>query len=118
MILIWRFIYNFLVYPIIYFVVAISSLFSKKIRKAFLARHSQIKKLNNFKKTPGRRSILIHAASMGEFEHIKPVIGKIKETFPHSSIIVTFFHHLGTKMLKSLKVLTTFCIHLLIFHGF
>ena len=58
------------------------------------------KRLKFYKKTFGRRNIWFHAASMGEFEHIKPVIARMKTTFPHSTIFVTFFSPSGYNNVK------------------
>jgi 3-deoxy-D-manno-octulosonic-acid transferase len=79
------------------------SFINKKIGKAFWNRIFVFKKLKKFRKIPGRRSLLIHASSMGEFEHIKPLIRKLKETYPHSSVIVTFFSPSGYENIKKFE---------------
>lgn len=98
-----KLIYNVLLFPIVFVLLNILSLFSSKIRKAFFKRYQIFSDLRFFSKTPGQRSILIHAASMGEFEHIKPLIGKLKETYPHSKITITFFSPSGYNNVKEFK---------------
>ena len=96
-------VYNIILFPLLYVISHVASLFSTKIRKAFFERYKTWKYLSTFTKTPGQRSIHIHAASMGEFEHIKPAIGKLKETYPHSTITITFFSPSGFNNVKEFK---------------
>ena len=101
MTLIWKGLYNAIGYPLVYVLLHIAALLSKKIRDAIRQRYRTVAHLDGYKKTPGRRTIWFHAASMGEFEHIKPVLKRCKETFPHCTIIVTFFSPSGYTNVKS-----------------
>lgn len=100
MITFWKFVYNYIFYPLLYLVFHIAALFSSKVRKAVIMRHSIMSELKQSKKIYGRRTVWFHAASMGEFEHIKPVIERIKSSFPHSTIYVTFFSPSGFNNVK------------------
>lgn len=44
-----------------------------------------------------------HASSLGEFEQVSFVIEKIKETYPHEKILVSFFSPSGYEMRKNFK---------------
>ncbi len=85
-------IYTYFVFPCILLIAKTVSLFNKEIRKALNLRYRVFDELQRIKDTiPGQNKIvLLHAASMGEFEHIKPLITKLKSTY-NTSIIVTFF---------------------------
>ena len=103
-----RLIYNVFLFPVLFILLNILSFLSTKVQIAFFKRYSIFSDIRSFTKTPGQRSILIHAASMGEFEHIKPLIGKLKETYPHSKITVTFFSPSGFNNVKSFKGVNQF----------
>jgi 3-deoxy-D-manno-octulosonic-acid transferase len=92
----WQIIYNYLVTPLSVLVFFIASLFSAKIRKGFYPRFSTIRALLSWleKEKPEGQRILFHAASFGEFEHIRPVLQILKEKF-RTINIVTFFSPSG-----------------------
>ncbi len=73
------------------------AIFSNKIRKSLFARYSVITRINNWlnsnRPTEGRH-ILFHTASLGEFEHIRPILQILKEQY-HTVNIVTFFSPSG-----------------------
>lgn len=98
---IWKLFYNFIAYPLVFLLLHIASLFSGKIRRAIINRYRTASHFKSYQKIPGRRTIWFHAASMGEFEHIKPVLKRCKETFPHCTIFVTFFSPSGYTNVKS-----------------
>ncbi len=52
-------------------------------------------------KEPGQKRIWIHASSLGEFEQGRPVIEKLRTTFPHLSIVLTFFSPSGYEVRKN-----------------
>lgn len=85
-------VYTYLVFPCILLIAKTVSLFNSDIRKALNLRYCVFDELRRIKnKIPHQNKIvLLHAASMGEFEHVKPLITKIKSTY-NTSIIVTFF---------------------------
>lgn len=91
-----KFIYSFILLPIVIIIAGILSFFKKSYRRAFFERFKVISKLRKFVQSNGNqgKKILIHCASMGEFEHIKPLISKISE-FSSNQIILTFFSPSG-----------------------
>jgi len=92
----WQIIYYFWVSPGIIIGAHILALFIKKIRKGLIHRYTTINKLNQWLKdnNPSTQRVLFHSASLGEFEHIKPVLQILKERF-NTINIVTFFSPSG-----------------------
>lgn len=91
-----KFIYNYIVLPLLYIFFQFIRLFNKKVdssikdRKILFERLDiEIKKLDKSKK-----NIWFHASSMGEFEQAKPIIEKLKAT-EEINIIATFFSPSG-----------------------
>ena len=75
----------FLLSPIIFLLLILISFFNKKIRNRWISQNKTIKNvLNHNLKNP----IILHAASAGEFEQIKPLL---RERSSESPIIQTFF---------------------------
>jgi len=99
---IWQILYSFLVLPILFVIVHIISIFSKTVRKGFFPRRYSVTNLENWllSNKPTGKIALIHAASMGEFEHIKPLIQKLKEDF-NTTNVVTFFSPSGYKNVRT-----------------
>ncbi len=93
----WKFIYNFLIFPFVMTFFLIGSMFVKKVRKGFLGRLSSIKKIRTFSsKLDSNDSIYwFHASSHGEFEQIKPVLDRIKKTNSRIKVILSFFSPSG-----------------------
>lgn len=93
------FIYNYIAFPILYLLIYIISFFNKRINRSLKLRGKSIVAAQStiFKYD---QKILIHCASLGEFEHIKPLIGKLNKT-NKASIIVTFFSPSGYDNVKS-----------------
>jgi len=52
---------------------------------------------------PGKKTIWMHCASLGEFEQGRPVIQKIKEEDPDTKIVITFFSPSGYEIVKNNK---------------
>jgi len=96
-----QFTYTVLIMPLLFFMACITGIFSGKIRKFVLERFKVIKKLKQYKASQQKEKnyILIHCASMGEFEHIKPLITKLSSS-PKNAIIVTFFSSSGYENVK------------------
>ena len=95
--------YNYIFYPLLFLIVSFFAPILKNLRKPYRERFQVFKKLKSYIKLPGRRSILVHASSMGEFEHIKPLLGKLKSIYPNSKCVVTFFSPSGYNHVKSFK---------------
>ncbi len=50
-----------------------------------------------------KKIIWMHSASLGEFEQGRPVLQKIKEEFPDTTIVLTFFSPSGYEIVKKNK---------------
>ena len=87
------FIYRFILYPFLFILAHVYAIFNKKIRKALLARYSTLMDSKNIGKN-STKTVLLHTASMGEFEHVKPLIRVLKQQ-NNIRIIVTFFSPSG-----------------------
>ena len=89
---IWQFIYYFWVNPGIVVGAHILAIFVVKVREGLFPRYSTIKRLEDWidKTKPDTRRVLFHTASLGEFEHIRPVLEALKEKY-HTVNFVTFF---------------------------
>ena len=49
----------------------------------------------------GQKIIWVHCASLGEFEQGRPVIEKLKESYPNHKILITFFSPSGYEVRKN-----------------
>jgi len=74
----------------------ILALFFSKVRKGLFPRYSTIMQLQNWigSTKPAKKRVLFHTASLGEFEHIKPVLLALEEKYQTVNI-VTFFSPSG-----------------------
>lgn len=80
--------YNFMVLPIIYIVVHITAIFHKKLRHGVWNRHFQWKKVT----VPADRScVIFHTASLGEYEHIRPLFPLLRKYCPKQKYLVNMF---------------------------
>lgn len=95
-------IYSFFLFPLIFIAAHLIGIFNKKIRAAVFERYAVIKKAEHWSQAVSAESnkIIIYAASMGEFEHIKPLIIKLSKSY-NIKIIVTFFSPSGYNNVKS-----------------
>ena len=77
----WFITYNGLVFPFIFLLALFASIFSSKVREGLKGRLSTKKKLEIFSnKIKANEDIYwFHAASLGEFHEIKPIIKGIKK---------------------------------------
>jgi 3-deoxy-D-manno-octulosonic-acid transferase len=96
-----RFLYSFIINPLIFFAAHLIAIFSSKYRRAIITRYHISSKIQNWlKKQKQRKSlILIHTSSMGEFEHIKFLLKKLSAYDIH--IVITFFSPSGYEHIKS-----------------
>ena len=102
--IIYFLLYNLLVYPLIFFISHIIAIFNHKVRKGISGRYQTIREVNDFigdTKSQTDNIFLIHCASMGEFEHIKPFVRALKQRLPDSKIVVMFFSPSGYENVKS-----------------
>jgi 3-deoxy-D-manno-octulosonic-acid transferase len=93
----WQIVYFFLVIPGMVILAHILAIFSGKIRKSLFKRYSTLTSITNWldssQPLEGKR-ILFHTASLGEFEHIRPILQILKEQYKTVNI-VTFFSPSG-----------------------
>ena len=94
----------FLLSPIIFLCLIISTLFNKKIRERFLTGSM----INEISKKKLKKPIIFHAASAGEFEQIKPLLREQKTNRP---IIQTFFSPTIYNKEKDSKLFDVCCYH-------
>ena len=97
-----RFLYTYLIFPGIFIGAHILSVFSANIRRGLLPRYQSLKRLELWVKQnkPGKKIVLIHAASLGEFEHVKPLLHHFKNDYATTNI-VTFFSPSGYLHVKA-----------------
>lgn len=58
---------------------------------------------------PGRKYIWIHASSLGEFEQGRPLIERIKQSYPDTGIALTFFSPSGYEVRHNYKSADIVC---------
>jgi 3-deoxy-D-manno-octulosonic-acid transferase len=92
----WSIFYNFVFLPVFWLVAKLISLFNNKLKSGFKGRkdlykhlEAKIQSLDNSK-----MNILIHCASLGEFEQAKPVIDELDKSEKYN-FIVSFFSPSG-----------------------
>ena len=91
--------------PFIYLLLILSIPFNKKIRTHFFEQKKEFQKILNQKiETP----IIIHAASAGEFEQIKPILRERDKT---NNVIQTFFSPTIYNKEKKSNLFTLCCYH-------
>ena len=92
----WQYFYFYIVTPLFLVGVHLASLGSRKIRTGLLSRYTTIHRLKNWlsENNPRGKRILFHTASLGEYEHIRPVLQMLKENYKTINI-VTFFSPSG-----------------------
>ncbi len=89
--------YRFLIIPLVLLLVHLMGLFSKKLRRSVSGRYQAIRTLRHLPQS-AKPTIMIHASSLGEFEHIRPLIYRLG---PKYRIIVTFFSPSGFEHAKT-----------------
>ena len=93
------FLYN-LAISISWYLLKIPAFFNPKLRLFIRGRLEVFAQLEkNLKKQ--EKVILIHTASLGEFEQGLPVIKKLRSTYPDHKIMVTFFSPSGYEVKKN-----------------
>src|SRR6056297_503425 len=77
--------------PVAYIGYYVDFLFNKKIRRGIYGRRKTNRELKGYReKFPNRKVILVHSASLGEFEQAKPVIRGLKALRPDIDIVASF----------------------------
>lgn len=101
--------YNFLFIPIFYLMLHLAALFNKKIRRGVSGRYRSYCRLRQAVGNLAPKPVLVvHCASMGEFEHIKPFLIEFKNKKPDYAIIVLFFSPSGYENVTSFPAVDLF----------
>lgn len=82
-----------------FFLLLIFSFFNTKAKLWVAGRKHLLKKIENLKITDP--TVWFHFASLGEFEQGRPVLEKIKNSFPDKKIVITFFSPSGYEVRKN-----------------
>ena len=82
------------------FLARIYALFNKKASLLVKGQAEAYGLLRN-KVVPGKQYIWFHAASLGEFEQGRPLMEKIRATYPNYGILLTFFSPSGYEVRKN-----------------
>jgi len=94
--MIWRLIYNLILLPLFIASIFILSIFNVKIRKGILGRIRSRKLINDFANiAKNNDTYWFHAASLGEYEQIKPILTGLKEVEPEAFFVISFFSPSG-----------------------
>ena len=99
--------YNIAIY-FYYYAVAITQLFSKKVRKMWKGDFAAIPYLKEHVKAEDRY-IWFHAASLGEFEQGRPLMEQMRKLHPECKILLTFFSPSGYEVRKDYKGADLIC---------
>jgi len=93
---IWFLTYNVLFLPAFWVATRVIPLFNHKVKTAYRERKNLLLnlevKLHSFK--PGRKNMLIHCSSLGEFEQAKPIIEELDRTRSYN-FVISFFSPSG-----------------------
>lgn len=110
----YYFVYDKLIFPILYFLFRIASLFNKKVSHGIKGRKNLEKEIFLIKqdidaKYKKGKLILFHAVSMGEYEQARPLVRKIKENYPDYAFGITFFSPTGIQFYKAMPEIDFVC---------
>lgn len=89
-------------------VVRIISPFHRKARK-MIKGHKETYDILRKKVDPRFQYIWFHAASLGEFEQGRPLIERLKQTYPQYKVLLTFFSPSGYEVQKDYPIADIVC---------
>jgi len=97
-----RILYRFIIIPLILSLAKVFALFNHDINEGLKKRRHVINDLIKWLESSDRKNkrVLFHSASLGEFEHIKPVLQGLKDKYQTLNII-TFFSASGYENVKN-----------------
>ena len=100
MLKLWFLVYNIILIPCLWVFFRIYSLFNSKVREGFSGRKKTFAELekNSSLFTNGKKNILIHSSSFGEFQQSIPIIQELQKR--NVNIIASFFSPSGFKNSK------------------
>ncbi len=92
----WSILYNYFFLPVFWLAAKALSFFNNKLKAGFKGRKELFKYLKPKVLTldPSKKIILIHCASLGEFEQAKPIIDELDRTEKYN-FIISFFSPSG-----------------------
>lgn len=102
-----RFLYNVIV-NIAVLTLKLMAFLNAKINLFVVGRQEVFQKLES-ELNLVKKTVWIHAASLGEFEQGRPVIEAIKQQYPEHQIVVTFFSPSGYEVRKNYELATVVC---------
>ncbi|HNS17723.1 MAG TPA: glycosyltransferase N-terminal domain-containing protein [Bacteroidales bacterium] len=80
--------------------IRVMSLFQRKAALWVSGRRKIFERLSDFKKSSSAPILWFHCASLGEFEQGRPLIERVKATFPEHRLLLTFFSPSGYEIQK------------------
>ncbi len=94
-------IYSYFFIPVTVALVYLVSFSNSKLRKWIKERRTIFDKAKDWKSKlhDNKKVVIMHCASMGEFEHIKPLIARFSKT-ENVALIITFFSDSGYENVK------------------
>jgi len=110
----WSKVYNIIFLPLYYLSARILSLFNQKIKQSINARSGLFKYLESKLKAidNNKNNILIHCASLGEFEQAKPIIDQLDKTRNYNFIVSFYspsgFNHSRLDTALNSKIIKTY----------
>ena len=81
----------------------IAALFNNKARLGIQGRKNIFTKIRSNTETSKQQLIWMHCASLGEFEQGRPVLESLKQKYPGTTIVLTFFSASGYEAMKNYK---------------
>lgn len=91
--------YDYLGWPIAQVVLGFLARFNEKLNQQLLGQKSSIQLLrNNYIKK--ENCFWVHAASLGEYEQVVPLLEHFKKNYPKHSIVLSFFSPSGFELKK------------------
>ncbi len=106
---VYKIIYNLIFIPLFYLSLWLAAVFNRKIRKGMLGRFGLAARIRSLKKEWGASPVgILHCASLGEFEHIKPFLLELKKVKPEVKLVVLFFSPSGYEHSKSFPAVDAF----------
>jgi 3-deoxy-D-manno-octulosonic-acid transferase len=101
--IVWFVLYNLLAVPLMIAGFYIGSVFNAKMSEGRKSRRGQFARLRSAIATagPGRKRILFHCTSAGEWLQALPIIEKLKVLNPGTFIMVSFFSPSGFRFAKN-----------------
>lgn len=92
----WRQLYSSFIIPSLWLLIRFIGIFKKKIKRGIKGREHLFASLEQQVALLGSRErIWFHASSMGEFEQAKPIIAELKNRYPRTAVIASFFSPSG-----------------------